>query len=294
MDMMKCLKYIEENLECTLAVRVLAEYMGYSEYHFSREFSHQLGISVMDYVVRRKLIKAAEMLIDGQKVLDVAIQFGWQSHGGFTKAFKREYGFSPSFLKMMLLQMSDLGGWIFMKRIENYVTKENLFELLKNTMGRTAEEELHTFYQIALEAYDGMKRYSGEEFVTHPLNVALILAQMEVEKEIIYAGLFYDVFFEQQEKWESVAEKLPKEVLDIINTAVAFDVQSGKISEDNEAAVMVKLADRLHNMRTIEFLTEEKRAKKAKETIELFMPVARRLGNAKLCEELNDLALKYL
>lgn len=294
MDMMKCLAHIEKNLEMPLSVRQIAEQMGYSEYHFSREFKRVMGTSIMDYVIRRKLVKASEMLISGKSVLETAVQFGWQSHGGFTKAFKREYGFSPSLLKMMMLQISDLGGYIFMKKQENFLSKEELLKILKEAMEDIEEGETDTFYHIACEAYAGMKRYSGEEYVTHPLNVAIILAQMEADKNTVYAGLFYDVFYDVREKQELIVSRLPEEIRQILMEAVRFDVKQDVLTEQKEAAVMVKLADRLHNMRTLDFLEENRRPQKAKETIEFFMPMAQRLGNQKLIEELGDLSLTYL
>lgn len=290
MELLKCLSYIEKNLETQLTVKQIAEYMAYSEAYFSRTFRKQMGISVMDYIIGRKLVKAAEMLVSGQKVLDTALQFGWQSHSGFTKAFWRKFGFSPSLLKMMVLQINDIGGYVFMEKTVNFLSKEQLWDILKKNTGKNLEK----FYQMACEAYGEMKRYSGEEFVTHPLNVAIILAQMEAAEAVIWAGLFHDVFSLQQEKQDMLMEQLPGEVQKILRVFSKVDVKQYSWNEQEEAAVMVKLADRLHNMRTLNFLEEKRWSEKARETIEIYMPVARRLGNQKLLEELNDLALAYL
>jgi len=104
------LKYIEEHLEEELSCSILAKEAGYSEYYFIRSFKSYVGITVMEYIGKRRLVKASEDILEGTKILDVALKYGWQSHSGFTKAFQREFGFSPSLLRTMNVSIKSLGG----------------------------------------------------------------------------------------------------------------------------------------------------------------------------------------
>lgn len=92
--------YIEANIHNQLRLKDIADYAGYSEYHFSRMFKRYMGISIMRFVKRRRLIKAAGDILKGDKIIDVAMKYGYQSHSGFTKAFKSEFGFSPVFIRV--------------------------------------------------------------------------------------------------------------------------------------------------------------------------------------------------
>lgn len=297
----KSLRYIDDNLEKQLSIMDIASHFGYSEFHFSRVFKSEMGITVMEYVTKRKLIKASREIIKGHKVIDAAFQYGWLSHSGFTKAFKQEFGFSPALLKTMIVEIERLGGntmnHIFMKQTEEHATKEQLFDILKNEaeyMGSEVDlKKLQYIYEFACQAYKGRKRYSGDEYITHPLNVAILLCQMEADENVIYAGLLCDILEKAETSIEMLLKFVPKEAAKIVIQIKEFDTKQMDITE-NEEVVMVKLAERLHNMRTIEFMEEKKKSVKAKETFDLFMPIARRLGNVKLLEELNDLVLKYV
>lgn len=136
----------------------------------------------MEYVKRRRLIMVSEEILKGHKIIDAALCCGWSSHSGFTKAFKQEFGFAPAFLKIMALQ-SNIGGnavrHVFMNNTESCKGKEELFELLKtemNGMGMREHRELDQAYGFACRAYEELKRYSGSEYITHPLNVAIIFS----------------------------------------------------------------------------------------------------------------------
>ena len=260
------LRYIEENLDKQLKLTDIAENVGYSEFYFSRIFKNHMGITVMEYVKKRKLLKASDAIINGDKVIDAAFQNGYLSHGGFTKAFKQEFGFSPAFLRAMMMQINYLGGntmsHVFMKQTKEHATKEELFEILKEEITENSIDvslkKLEDTYAFACKAYEGIRRYSGDEYVTHPLNTAIILA----------------------------------EIRNIVEDLKNFDTEQ-LADIGNEAVIMVKLAERLHNMRTVSFL-KERQKEKARETLKLFMPIAGRLGNDKLTAELNDLSLKYM
>lgn len=295
----QALKYIDEHLEEPLLVQDIARFAGYSEYHFARIFRSHMNVSVMEYVTRRRLIKASEDIINGEKIIDAAFKYGWQSHSGFTKAFKKEFGFYPAFLRAMLIEIQNLGGsvmnHVFLESTKQNATKEELFEILQAKVAKNGieimPEELKKVYNCACKAYEGVKRYSGDEYVTHLLNVAIVLTELDAEPNVIMAGMFCDVAKKGVVPLETLKEELSLEVYDIISQVQAFDTDA---ADNSEEAVLIKLAERLHNMRTIEFMQEEKQEIKAKETLELFMPLARRLGNKKLIDELNDISMKYL
>ena len=294
-------RFIEQNLERELTISEIAKTAGYSEYHFARMFKEEMKLSVMGYVRRRKLIRASEDILKGDRVTDAAFKYGWQSHSGFTRAFKNEFGFYPALLRAMLIEIESLGGnamsHVFMRRTDEHATKEQLLEILKEEMQAAGidfdEAEMENIYQYACSVYGGLKRYSGDEYVTHPLNVAIILAQMNAGRDTVYAGIFCDVLSKTGTSAEELRNKLSRRVFDIVVKLHDYNTVTDCIFE-NEEVVMIKLAERLHNMRTLDVKDKTWQAVKAGETIDLYMPVARRLGNEKLIEELNDLSLKYL
>ncbi|NOW90374.1 helix-turn-helix domain-containing protein [Clostridium beijerinckii] len=88
-----CIQYIEDNITEKLTVECISKKMGYSTYHFSRIFKEQMSVSLMEYVKDRKLFRAIEDIMLGKRILDVAVEYGYETHSGFTKAFRRKYGF---------------------------------------------------------------------------------------------------------------------------------------------------------------------------------------------------------
>ena len=112
MVMKQILTYIEEHLENKITTIELAYFAGYSEYHFIRLFKKYTNMTVTEYVIKRKLIKASEEIIERNKIIDVAFKYGWQSYSSFTKAFNREFGFKPSLLRAVTLEINNLGGAI--------------------------------------------------------------------------------------------------------------------------------------------------------------------------------------
>jgi GTP pyrophosphokinase len=291
------LKYIDEHVEENLTTRDLARIAGYSEYHFIRIFNTTMNSNVIEYVSKRKLIKASESILNGDKIIDVAIRYGWQSHSGFTRAFKKEFGFSTSLLRAMKL-MESLGGnamnHVFLTSTKVGATKEELFVVLKEAMKENGlevdQDILQNTYLCVCEAYEGITRYSGEEYVTHLLNVAIILAQLGVQEEVLLAGMFCDVTQKGVISIEYLKEKVAPSILKIV---LDLSLVEKDFSTASEEVIMIKLAERLHNMRTIEFIDEEQRNLKAQETIELFMPLARKMKHKKLIDELNDLGMEY-
>lgn len=293
------LKYIEEHLEEQLTTAKLSQIAGYSEYHFIRMFKANMNVTVTEYVIKRILIKASEDILSGEKIIDVAFKYGWQSHSGFTKAFVKEFDFAPSLLKAMKVSIEIFGRENFMSHVflgstNIGETKEKLFELLQCKIKENGievnEEKLQGTYKIACEAYEGAKRYSGEEYITHLLNVAILLTELGAEENVIYAGMFCDVRKKGVISIENLQSKLDKTIYDI-----AWQVNNAEnLSDATDEVIVIKLAERLHNMRTVEFMDESKRREKTKETMDLYMPLARKLNNQKLIDELNDLGMKYV
>ena len=297
-SMNQVLKYIDEHLEETLTIEMLAKVAVYSEYHFIRMFKECMNTTVMEYVCKRRLIKASEEILLGEKIIDVAMKYGWQSHSGFTKAFKKEFGFYPSLLRAMKVTVDNLGGrdmsHIFLESTKVGMTKEELFVILQEKLkinGVNVEQnKLNNVYLSACNAYENVKRYSGEEYVTHLINVSIVLAELGATEEVILAGMFCDVAKKGVVPLEILRVDLPREIYDIVEKV---QETGHELEEASDEVVLIKLAERLHNMRTIEFIDEYKKQQKTKETIERFMPLARRLGNKKLIDELNDLGMKY-
>lgn len=293
------LRFIETHLEMPITVADIASAIGYSEFHFSRIFKQAVGTSVMEYVKRRKMIRASESILDGNKIIDVALNYGWQSHSGFTKAFKNEFGFYPSVLRAMLIELNHCGGrnmsHLFLKRTEEHATKEQLLEILKSEIIENGIDfdmaDLQKVYEYACLVYSGIKRYSGDEYITHLLNIAIILVEMNAGSNVVCAGMFCDALTKTSITIEELKNNLPADVILIVEKLKEFEAKAEFFDDE---VVVIKLAERLHNMRTTEYMDKEKVKVKAKETMDIFMPLARRLKNEKIISELNDLALQYL
>lgn len=181
-------------------------------------------------------------------------------------------------------------GQITCVKLSEELTKEELLVKLRETLSENAvaynEKELSRMYALSCQVYDGMRRYSGSEYVTHPLHVAILLADMGAEENVVYAGMFCDARKKTEEKNLPVS----KEIWNLINTVNTCE-DLGEIKD--ERAVLIKLAERLHNMRTVEFMDKDRAGIKARETFGVFLPMARKLKNEKLVSELNDLAVQY-
>lgn len=293
------LQYIEEHLEEISTVAEIAAAMGYSEFYFSRRFRNAMQTSVMEYVKKRRLIRASDAIINGEKIIDVAFRFGWHTHSGFTKSFRQEFGFCPAFLKAVVMELESLGGsvmsHVFYTKMDIHATKEELYEWLKkeitNVGIRVDWIELDQIYVEARRVYSGLTRYSGDEYVTHPLNVAIILAQMNADIDTIYAGLFWDAVVKAVVSMDELRNLLPEKTVEILEKAVEIDLDDASVEDE---VLLVKLAGRLHNMRTLDYLSEEKRIYRAKENLEMILPLVKRIDNPKLMDELNDLSMKYL
>lgn len=181
------------------------------------------------------------------------------------------------------------------KNISETVTKEQLIEILTETMNEKeidySYKELEKMFMLSCRSYDGMKRYSGVEYITHPLHVAILLADLEAEEKLIYGGMFCDVLKKTAGKVQYLEKELPKDVWDLVRRVNDCESICDKTDSD---VLLIKLAERLHNMRTIEFLAQNQIERRARETLNLFMPMARKLGNQKIVSELNDLVMKFM
>lgn len=251
-------------------------------------------MGVMEYVKEQRLQQACEQIQNGEKIITAAFCCGYQSHSGFTKAFKQRFGISPSLVKAMNMQLQYIKGVEFMKR--NSLKKEELLKyFMEQLKGNKITEDMQMVqdvYEFAEQVYKGIKRYSGEDYITHMLQIAILLVEMEADLSVILAGMFCDSFKKTNVTKYELQQHLSDNVVSLIIGANDFSVkEKEKVSEE---VILIKLAERLHNMQTLEYMEEGRRREKAMETMEWFLPLARALGNDMLCIELNKLSLQYI
>ena len=187
---------------------------------------------------------------------------------------------------------------------------KELIDSVKKYHPSTDISMIEKAYHIADEAHKGQLRKSGEPYIIHPLCVAIILADLELDKESIVAGLLHDVVEDTVMTPEEIKQEFGEEVEVIVDGVTKLTQLSYKVDKVEEQAenlrkmflamakdirvILVKLADRLHNMRTLKYMKPEKQKEKARETMEIYAPIAHRLGISKIKVELDDLSLKYL
>ncbi|MDY5541911.1 MAG: bifunctional (p)ppGpp synthetase/guanosine-3',5'-bis(diphosphate) 3'-pyrophosphohydrolase [Lachnospiraceae bacterium] len=200
------------------------------------------------------------------------------------------------------------------KTMEDFTSPEQLYQELiasvKKYHPSTDITMIEKAYRIARDAHKDQRRKSGEPYIIHPLCVAIILADLELDKETIVAGLLHDVV----EDTVMTSEEIRREFSDEVELLVDGVTKLGQLSYSHDKVevqaenlrkmflamakdirvILIKLADRLHNMRTLKYMTPEKQKEKARETMDIYAPIAQRLGISKIKVELDDLSLKYL
>ena len=190
------------------------------------------------------------------------------------------------------------------------VLYEDLIEKVKLYHPSSDLSDIERAYKVAKKAHEGQFRKSGEPYIIHPLCVAIILAELELDKESIIAGLLHDVVEDTVMTSEDVAKEFGDEVallVDGVTKLTQLNYQHDKIEVQAEnlrkmflamakdiRVILIKLADRLHNMRTMQYQSPAKQVEKSRETMDIYASIAHRLGISKIKVELDDLSMKYL
>lgn len=200
------------------------------------------------------------------------------------------------------------------KSMDDFTSPEVLYnELLASVKKYHPSADLSMIekaFHIANNAHKGQLRKSGEPYIIHPLCVAIILADLELDKETIVAGLLHDVVEDTVMTGEEIRNEFSAEVellVDGVTKLGQLNYSADKVEVQAEnlrkmflamakdiRVILIKLADRLHNMRTLKYMPPHKQKEKARETMDIYAPIAQRLGISKVKIELDDLSLKYL
>ncbi len=196
----------------------------------------------------------------------------------------------------------------------DFTDPDLLFEVLKKTVVKyhpSSDLDIITkAYELARDAHKDQKRKSGEPYLIHPVCVAIILAQLEMDKETIVGGLLHDVVEDTKYTEEDLTEMFSAEVAALVDgvtklTKINYSADKLELQAENLRkmflamakdirVIIIKLADRLHNMRTMQYMKPEKQKEKSRETMDIYAPIADRLGISKVKVELDDLSLRYL
>ena len=197
---------------------------------------------------------------------------------------------------------------------EDFTEPEVLFQKLTSMVKKYHPSDvvhlIEKAYKIAYKAHEGQKRKSGEPYIIHPVCVCIILAELELDKETIVAGMLHDVVEDTIMTSEEIAAEFSDEVallVDGVTKLTQLNYVADKVEVQAEnlrkmflamakdiRVILIKLADRLHNMRTMQYQTPEKQKEKSTETMDIYAPIADRLGISKVKVELDDLAFRYL
>ena len=195
-----------------------------------------------------------------------------------------------------------------MAKSKDIQTYDELYDAVKTYIPESELNDISRAYAYAYEKHFGVKRKSGEAYITHPLNVAYILTSINADSETIEAALLHDVIEDSNVTEEEIEEKFGHEVMILVRGVTKINRLS--IKSDSEATILnyrkiivglsedvrviiIKLADRLHNMRTLWAIPEDRAKAKAKETLDILTPIAHRLGMSEIKSELEDLSLRY-
>jgi len=183
-----------------------------------------------------------------------------------------------------------------------------LLDCIEKNNTKVDKELVTKAYNFAYEAHKDQKRESGEPYVLHPVEVACILVEMGLDTNMVTAALLHDVIEDTQYTHEDLENLFGRGVADLVEGVTKLDKIESKTKEEEQAdnvrkmllamsddmrVILIKLADRLHNMRTLKYMPVKKQKIKAKETFDIYAPLAHRLGMSKLKWELEDLAFRY-
>ena len=194
--------------------------------------------------------------------------------------------------------------------VEPEVLYTRLVETIRKYRPATDLSVIEKAYRIADEAHKGQLRKSGEPYIIHPLCVAIILGELELDKETLVAGILHDVIEDTAITAEEMTKEFGEEVtllVDGVTKLTQLNYSTDKIEVQAEnlrkmflamakdiRVILIKLADRLHNMRTMQYQTPAKQISKSRETLEIYAPIAQRLGISRIKVEMDDLAMRYL
>jgi RelA/SpoT family (p)ppGpp synthetase len=185
----------------------------------------------------------------------------------------------------------------------------DLCGLADNYLEPDQVREIYRAYQFGAEAHEGQRRASGEPYIQHPIQVAKILAEMRLDYQSIVAAILHDVIEDTDTAKPQIAKQFGKEVAELVDgvsklTQISFESRAEAQAEyfrkmlmamaRDIRVILVKLADRLHNMRTLSALPMDKRRRIARETLEIYAPIAHRLGLNNIRLELEDLGFRTL
>ena len=184
-----------------------------------------------------------------------------------------------------------------------------LIKLVRENMTENDVSLVEKAYFIAKKAHEGQFRFSGEPYIIHPVSVAIILYNLGMDGESMAAALLHDVVEDTDMTKENIQEEFGEDVANLVEGVTKLGKVSIFTKEEQQAenvrkmlmamsqdirVIIIKLADRIHNMRTLSFMRPDKRREKAQETLEIYAPIAHRLGIRGVKEELEDLAISYL